>query len=339
MTSGLYRAPGSWTTAREASSATLADGPSVQSARRQSGDGAAGRDRALTRPGEQGLRRRQVTGVAERGRAHQVGRELRGLGLHVAQALDVALEVVQLPHYVGHSVLLQQLLQPGGSVAFALPAHDRRADLRTPRVHLLGDGGVDLREEIGELVDSGTGDSGTGGTVGPSRRRRCRLGRFRGRARTPLLDRLAVPLSRCPAFPLRDRPADQRLRLLRVQRPLAHRLVGDHPVQGTEELTDVVDREAGDRLEDTVGERGPALLGFPAQDRDPGFVVRRRHIDDEAAGEAADQALVQRLDLGRRTSLVLADALRPAPVPTPRPLVAVEKRPLAVYARLTGGLA
>jgi transposase len=40
------------------------------------------------------------------------------------------------------------------------------------------------------------------------------------------------------------------------------------------------------------------------------------------------------------TSLVLTDATRPArPRSAPRPLVAVEKRPLAVYARLTGGLA
>jgi hypothetical protein len=40
------------------------------------------------------------------------------------------------------------------------------------------------------------------------------------------------------------------------------------------------------------------------------------------------------------TSLVLADASRRTrSSPMPRPVVAVEKRPLAVYARLTGGLA
>jgi len=40
------------------------------------------------------------------------------------------------------------------------------------------------------------------------------------------------------------------------------------------------------------------------------------------------------------TSLVLTTAPRPSrPVSSPRPLVAVEKRPLTVYARLTGGLA
>jgi len=40
------------------------------------------------------------------------------------------------------------------------------------------------------------------------------------------------------------------------------------------------------------------------------------------------------------TSLVLTTAPRPTrPVSSPRPLVAVEKRPLTVYARLTGGLA
>jgi hypothetical protein len=37
------------------------------------------------------------------------------------------------------------------------------------------------------------------------------------------------------------------------------------------------------------------------------------------------------------TSLVLTDTPRPAA--RPRPVVAVEKRPLAVYGRLTGGLA
>ena len=45
---------------------------------------------------------------------------------------------------------------------------------------------------------------------------------------------------------------------------------------------------------------GPALLGLPPQDRDPGLVVRRRDVDDEPAGEPPDQAIVQRLDLGRR---------------------------------------
>ena len=52
-----------------------------------------------------------------------------------------------------------------------------------------------------------------------------------------------------------------------------------------------------------------------------------------------ERRLLQPLASRPYTSLVLADASRRAPVPTPRPLVAVEKRPLTVYARLTGGLA
>ena len=40
------------------------------------------------------------------------------------------------------------------------------------------------------------------------------------------------------------------------------------------------------------------------------------------------------------TSVLVPDPpRRPSPATMPRPLVAVEKRPLAVYARLTGGLA
>jgi transposase len=53
-----------------------------------------------------------------------------------------------------------------------------------------------------------------------------------------------------------------------------------------------------------------------------------------------ERLLLQPLASRPYTSLVLADAPRRAqPVPTPRALVAVEKRSLAVYARLTGGLA
>jgi transposase len=54
-----------------------------------------------------------------------------------------------------------------------------------------------------------------------------------------------------------------------------------------------------------------------------------------------ERLLLQPLAPRPYTSLVLSDAPRGArPAPTPRPVVvAVEKRPLAVYARLTGGLA
>jgi hypothetical protein len=50
------------------------------------------------------------------------------------------------------------------------------------------------------------------------------------------------------------------------------------------------------------------------------------------------EAFSRMLNLGPDTSLVLTDPPRPArPLQTPRPLVAVEKRPLAVYAHLTEG--
>ena len=47
-------------------------------------------------------------------------------------------------------------------------------------------------------------------------------------------------------------------------------------------------------------EVGPPLLRLAPEDGHPGLVVGRRDVDDQPAGEAADQPLVQRLDLGRR---------------------------------------
>ena len=185
---------------------------------------------------------------------------------------------------VGHRVLLQQLLQPAGPVALPFPAHDRSADLGPPRVHLLRDGGVDLGEEIGELVRSGSAGRRDGGTVGRRGRRLCRP------------RRLLATLLR-PAVPLSRRSADQHARLVRIQRPLAHRLVGDQPIQGAEQLAHVVDRETGHRLEHAVRERGPPLFRLPTKDGDPGLVVGRGDVDDETTGEPADQPLVQRLDL------------------------------------------
>ena len=53
-----------------------------------------------------------------------------------------------------------------------------------------------------------------------------------------------------------------------------------------------------------------------------------------------ERLLLQPLARRPSASLVLADAPRRArPCPMPRAVVTVEKRPLAVYARLTGGLA
>jgi len=56
--------------------------------------------------------------------------------------------------------------------------------------------------------------------------------------------------------------------------------------------------------------------------------------------DRAERLLLQPLALRPYTSLVLTDAPpSPWPLSTARPLVTVEKRPLAAYARLTGGLA
>ena len=65
--------------------------------------------------------------------------------------------------------------------------------------------------------------------------------------------------------------------------------------------------------------------------------TRQRPRDRFAAEE---RLLLQPLAPCPYASVLVADARRDiAPVVAPRPLVSVEKRPLAVYARLTGGLA
>ena len=45
---------------------------------------------------------------------------------------------------------------------------------------------------------------------------------------------------------------------------------------------------------------GETVNDLAPKDRDPGLVVGGRHIDYEPSGEAPNQALVQRLDFGRR---------------------------------------
>jgi hypothetical protein len=81
---------------------------------------------------------------------------------------------------------------------------------------------------------------------------------------------------------------------------------------------------------------------------------RRRWLDDVANArvhattrqrprdrfDAEERLLLQPLAPRPYTSVLVPDARRGiAPSVVPRPLVTVEKRPLAVYARLTGGLA
>ena len=215
----------------------------------------------------------------------QVGRQLGGLGFHVTEPLHVALEVAERLRRVGHDLLIQQLLQPARAVAFALPAQDRRADLGAPRVHLLSDGSGDLAQEVGELVFvGGPSDRRTGGRL---LRRRC----------TDLLGRRSFRRSAGP--PVR-RPPNELPRLLDIDRPVAHRLERHQAVECAQQLAHVVDVERGDRLQHALRERHPALVRLPAQDRDPGLVVRRGDVDDQPAGEAADEPLVQRLDLRGR---------------------------------------
>ena len=100
----------------------MADGPSIQSARRQSGDGAAGGTAPSRARASSDSAAARSPGSRNAGEPTRSAAELGGLRLHVAQPLDVALEVVQLPHDVGHGILFQQLLQPGGPVALALPS-------------------------------------------------------------------------------------------------------------------------------------------------------------------------------------------------------------------------
>ena len=95
-------------------------------------------------------------------------------------------------------------------------------------------------------------------------------------------------------------PADQQARLVGGKGFLAHRLECDDPVERAEQLADVVDVEAGDGLQHPVAEGGASLLRLPSQDGDPRLVVRCGHVDDEAAREAADQPLIERLDVGGR---------------------------------------
>ena len=75
---------------------------------------------------------------------------------------------------------------------------------------------------------------------------------------------------------------------------------------------------------------GGPTVGFDFRFRD------RDRFDHRGRFDRHERLLLQRLAPRPDTSLVLAEASRHTrPLPTARPLVAVEKRPLAVYARLT----
>ena len=246
------------------------------------------RHRTVPGPQQERLRGGHIRRIAERGRAGQLRGQLPGLRLHPPEPLHVALEAVHHLVRIGSDVRVEQRLEAPGSIPLALPAQDRGADLGPPRVHLQRDGRVDLTQEVGEFVFLG----GTAGRWDGGRPPRLGLA---GHA----LDRSFESLGRTAAPPVR-RTADQLPRLGRREGRVAHRLVSDHPVQRAQQLADVVDTESGHRLEHAFGERRPSLLRLAPEDGHPGLVVGGGDVDDEAAREAADQPLVQGLDLRRR---------------------------------------
>src|SRR5207253_297973 len=79
--------------------------------------------------------------------------------------------------------------------------------------------------------------------------------------------------------------AEQLFRRLRVDGPVVDRLECHEPVERAHQLAHVAGLRARDRLEHTRLELGPALVGLPAQDRDPRFVIRRPDVHHQAARE------------------------------------------------------
>ena len=107
---------------------------------------------ALTGSISEGLCTGDVVRVSERGRASQVGRQLRGLRMKGAQDGDVSLELTQHLFRIDGHLLLEEGLDPGGAESLAFPAEDCGSDLGAPRIHLLRYRRRDFRQEIAELV-------------------------------------------------------------------------------------------------------------------------------------------------------------------------------------------
>jgi transposase len=109
----------------------------------------------------------------------------------------------------------------------------------------------------------------------------------------------------------------------KVERPV--RYLRDNFVYGRAFLNDAdLDQQRRHWLDDVANVRVHGTTGERPRDR----------FDRD------ERLLLQPLAPRPYTSLVLADApARPRSSPTSRPLVAVEKRPLAAYARLAGGRA
>ncbi len=95
-----------------------------------------------------------VLRIAKGAGASQGWGQLRGLRVERLEPVHVGLELAEhLLRIRGH-LLLQQCLEPCGTESFSLPPENCRCHLGTPRIHLLGYRGGDLRQEIAELVDT-----------------------------------------------------------------------------------------------------------------------------------------------------------------------------------------
>jgi hypothetical protein len=75
----------------------------------------------------------------------------------------------------------------------------------------------------------------------------------------------------------------------------------EHFVECSPELADVLERDASQSLCDARVELLVAFIGLLANDRDPGLVLGRSDIDDQATRESRQEARVQTIDIGRRS--------------------------------------
>src|SRR5690606_34892625 len=86
--------------------------------------------------------------------------------------------------------------------------------------------------------------------------------------------------------PARRDAAQQQRDLLGEDSAPLELLRGEDPVERAAELSDVAERMPAERLGDARLQGVAALLGLPADDRDPRLVLRRADVDDEAPAEA-----------------------------------------------------
>ena len=80
----------------------------------------------------------------------------------------------------------------------------------------------------------------------------------------------------------------------------AKRLESDQAIERALQLAHVVELETADLVDHAGAEPHAALLALGLEDRHARLEVRRADVDDQSAGEARDQPLVDVGDLGRR---------------------------------------